>query len=297
MSVTDLHAVVRWAQDRLREAGVASPESDAVALAAHVQAVEAGEIARRMVLRAPLDPGDADRYAALVAERAARVPLQHLTGRAHFRRLTLAVGPGVFIPRPETEVLLDLALAELRDLAAGGSGAPVVVDLCTGSGAIALAVKDEWPGAAVHAVELSAHAHAWATRNVAALGLDVDLVLGDAATAFPELAGGVDVVTCNPPYIPTTMVPVDPEVADHDPAIALYGGSEDGLAIPLRLAARAADLLRAGGLLLMEHAEAQGETLPAALARAGGWAEVVDRADLAGRPRVCVARRATAHAP
>ena len=202
-------------------------------------------------------------------------------------RLTLAVGPGVFVPRPETEVTAGLAI----DAASRTGQDAVVVDLCTGSGAIALAVKDEVPSARVLAVELSDLAHGWAVANRDRLGLDVDVRVGDATTAFPELEGDVDVVVSNPPYIPTDAVPVDPEVRDHDPHVALYGGSADGLAVPLAVAARAARLLREGGVLVMEHADTQGTSLPAALRRTGSWVDVVDHDDLTGRPRTTVAVR------
>jgi release factor glutamine methyltransferase len=281
--VTDLRAAVRSATARLAEAGVASPEADAVALAAHALGVGVGDVRKAMVLGGAAPAA----YEALVEQRAERVPLQHLTGRAGFRRLELSVGPGVFVPRPETEFVAGLAIDAAR---ASGPG-PVVVDLCTGSGAIALAVKDEVPQAQVYAVELAKDAHAWAARNVADTGLDIVLARGDAATAFPELDGAVDVVVSNPPYIPVGMVPVDPEVRDHDPEVALFGGSEDGLAIPVAVAARAAALLRPGGVLVMEHADSQGELLPGALRRAGTWIEVDDHRDLAGRPRATMARR------
>jgi len=146
-------------------------------------------------------------------------------------------------------------------------------------------------GAEVHAVELSREAHAWAEQNVATLAPEVDLRLGDATTAFADLEGGVDVVVCNPPYIPDGAVPLDPEVRDHDPELALYGSSADGLAVPLAMAARAASLLRDGGVLVMEHADSQGRSLPAALRAAGAWAEVSDHDDLTGRPRAAVAVR------
>ncbi|HYN29683.1 MAG TPA: peptide chain release factor N(5)-glutamine methyltransferase [Dermatophilaceae bacterium] len=305
--MSDLRAAVRDATERLSLAGVPSPGPDAVALAAHLLGVAPAEVRRRMVLGAPAPEG----YAVLVAERAARVPLQHLTGRVGFRRLVLEVGPGVFVPRPETECVAGWAVEAARAAPAGrgvaagrvvgaepvaragaaGAG-PVVVDLCTGSGAIALAVKDEVPSARVYAVELSDLAHAWALRNRDRLRLDVDLLLGDAATALPELDGGVDVVVANPPYIPPGAMPVDPEVRDHDPEVALYGGGPDGLRVPLAVAARAAGLLRPGGVLVMEHADTQGRTLPAALRRAGGWREVADREDLTGRPRAVLATRA-----
>jgi release factor glutamine methyltransferase len=280
---SDLRAAVRAATSRLADAGVPSPEADAVALAAHLMKVSVGDVRKAMVLGAPAPAA----YEALVDERAARVPLQHLTGRAGFRRLELSVGPGVFVPRPETEFVAGLAID-----AALALEAPVVVDLCTGSGAIALAVADEVPTATVYAVELGREAHAWAERNVADTGLAVDLRLGDATKSFPELDGTVDVVVANPPYIPVGMVPLDPEVRDHDPELALYGGGEDGLAIPLAVARRAAELLRPGGLLVMEHADSQGVSLPGALRRAGEWTDVADHDDLTGRPRATTARRA-----
>jgi release factor glutamine methyltransferase len=282
----DLRAAVRSATTRLAEAGVPSPETDALALAAHALGVSVGDVRKAMVLGAAAPAA----YEALVSERAARMPLQHLTGRAGFRRLELSVGPGVFVPRPETEFVAGLAIE-----AALALDAPVVVDLCTGSGAIALAVADEVPAAQVYAVELGEDAHAWAAHNVALSGLPVDLRHGDATAAFPELDGRVDVVVSNPPYIPVGMVPLDPEVRDHDPELALYGGSDDGLRTPLAVARRAAALLKPGGVLVMEHADSQGQTLPAALRRTGEWTDVADHDDLAGRPRATTARRRQAH--
>lgn len=285
--MTTLRSEVVRATAALAEAGVPSPEADAVALAAFALGSDVADVRRRMVLLDQADAGLLERYAGLVAERGARIPLQHLTGRAGFRRLELSVGPGVFVPRPETEFVAGLAIA-----AALGLEAPVVVDLCTGSGAIALAVSDEVPAATVYAVELGLEAHAWAERNVSDTGLAVELRLGDATEAFPELEGEVDIVVSNPPYIPVGMVPLDPEVRDHDPELALYGGSDDGLAIPLAVARRAAQLLRPGGLLVMEHADSQGESLPHALGRTGEWTDVTDHEDLTGRPRATTARRA-----
>lgn len=284
--MTDLRAAVRSATSRLRGAGVPSPETDALVLAAHAAGLDLPGVHRAMLLGLPVPAA----YEGLVDERCRRVPLQHLTGRSGFRHLELEVGPGVFVPRPETETVAGLAIDAVCRVLEGG-GEPVVVDLCTGSGAIALGVKDEVPRAHVHAVEVSDLAHAWAVRNRDRLGLDVEVVLGDARTAFPELAGVVDVVVSNPPYIPTTAVPNDPEVRDHDPEVALYGGSDDGLAIPLAVAANGARLLRPGGVLVMEHADTQGEALPTALRQTGLWSEVADHHDLAGRPRATVAVR------
>lgn len=291
--MTSLRSLVDAATATLDEGGVPTPRIDALLLAAHALGCDRGEVERRMLLGSAVEDDVATRLEVLVAERADRVPLQHLTGRAPFRRLELHVGPGVFVPRPETEQAVDHVLAALD-----GVDAPVVVDLCTGSGALALAVADEAPRAEVVAVELSDLALAWAARNIEATGLPVRLVAADA-TADPawvpdlaDLAGRVDVVVSNPPYVPTGMVPVEPEVADHDPSIALYGGSEDGLVIPLAVAASAARLLRPGGLLVMEHAEGQVEALPRALAATGAWTEVADHEDLTGRPRTTTARRA-----
>ncbi|WP_427385008.1 peptide chain release factor N(5)-glutamine methyltransferase [Janibacter sp. G56] len=282
-----MKAAVRAATARLAEAGVASPDVDAVVLAAHAGGTSVSDVRAAMILGGPAPEG----LEALVGQRAQRVPLQHLTGRAPFRHLELEVGPGVFVPRPETEDVAGFAIDAARAARESSGREPVVVDLCTGSGAIALAIADELPGAVVHAVELSPLAHAWAERNVAATGLPVTLEIGDATTAFGDLEGLVDVVVSNPPYIPTDQVPVDPEVRDHDPEIALYGGSVDGLAIPVAVAARAAELLRPGGVLVMEHADVQGVSLPAALRRSGSWRDVEDRTDATGRPRACVAVR------
>jgi len=228
-------------------------------------------------------------YQALIARRATREPLQHLTGTAAFRHEELAVGPGVFVPRPETELLAGWAVDRARDLVREGRS-PVVADLCTGSGAIALSVVHEVPEAQVHAVELDEAALEWAARNLAGSG--VDLRQGDIATALADLDGGVDVVVSNPPYIPmSAYAGVAPEARDHDPATALWAG-EDGLSA-IRVVERvAARLLRPGGWVGCEHADVQGEAAPAVFATAGRWGEVRDQRDLAGRPRYLTARLA-----
>jgi len=325
--VTSLREAVRDAVLVLSGAGIHSAEFDAITLAACALGTTSSEVHKLMIVGAPVPPGFED----LVAERARRVPLQHLTGKAGFRRLELSVGPGVFIPRFETELVAGLAIAHLnlishqpnppkpgkprdgaterganlgsvRGIVPGFGGdeptpslglRSVVVDLCAGSGAIALAIKDEVPAAEVHGVEVSELAHAWAIRNRDDLGLDVDIRLGDAALAFPELESGVDVVVSNPPYIPAGAIPVDPEVRDHDPEVALYGGSTDGLRIPLEVAARAAVLLRPGGLFVMEHADVQGDSVLARLASTGWWQDIQDHEDLNGRPRAVTAVRAS----
>jgi release factor glutamine methyltransferase len=290
---TDLGKLLREARHRLTRAGVASPDADAVQLAAHVLGATPGDVRARALRGAAVEPPDGDAFLALVDARADRVPLQHLTGVVGFRTLELAVGPGVFVPRPETEVVAGLAIDEARTLAT-----PLVVDLCTGSGAVALAVAVEVPAARVVAVELDPMAHAWAARNVDALAgrLDgrVDLRLGDAVRAdtgvAADLAGAVDVLVANPPYIPAGARPVDPEVADHDPPLALYGGGDDGLAVPRGVVAAAAGLLRPGGLLVMEHADTQGPGTRALVA-GPGWRDVRTADDLTGRARALVARR------
>ena len=267
---------------RLREAGVASPERDADLLLAHVLGVGLG----RLPLVDDLDAPAQEQYDALLARRAAREPLQHLTGSAAFRHVDLAVGPGVFVPRPETELLAGWAIE-----CAGALDRPaVVVDLCTGSGAIARAVADEVPGAEVHAVELDEGALAWAERNLSGTG--VDLRHGDLATAFDDLRGSVDVVVCNPPYIPLeAWESVAAEARDHDPHLALFSG-QDGLDAIRVLEQRAALLLRPGGVVGAEHADVQGESAPGVFAATGRWLDVADHRDLAGRPRYLTARLA-----
>jgi release factor glutamine methyltransferase len=282
--------LVAAASRRLREAGVASPEHDAAELLAHVL----GTRRSQLVLVDEVAGEPATAFERLVARRAAREPLQHLTGVAFFRHVELAVGPGVFVPRPETELLAGWAIEVASRLAAlDGSttdAPPVVVDLCTGSGAIAKAVKDEVPSAAVYAVELSDDAFGWAQRNLAGTG--VDLRQGDMATAFDDLLGRVDVVVCNPPYIPLeAWESVAAEARDHDPHLALFSG-QDGLDAIRVLERRAAGLLKAGGVVGFEHADEQGEAAPSVFSSAGRWADVRDHRDLAGRPRFVTARLA-----
>lgn len=298
---------------RLAAAGVAAPRTDAELLAAHALGTDRSGLQRLLLVRSAWPEGASRRFEALVAERADRVPLQHLTGRAPFRRIELAVGPGVFLPRPETELLAGAAVEELRALRTRGAGARsgdavagdrvagrravdglLAVDLCTGSAAVPLAVVDEVEGVRLGAVEVDPLAHAWAKRNVDALGRGrVDLRLADVADTLdvlPEAAGRCDVVTANPPYIPDDAVPVDPEVAEHDPALALYGGP-DGLRVLRVCVDVAGRLLRPGGLLVMEHAEPQCDGVAEVLRRAGGWDDVSHHDDLTGRPRLTSARR------
>jgi release factor glutamine methyltransferase len=224
-----------------------------------------------------------------VRRRARREPLQHLLGRAWFRHLEVEVGPGVFVPRPETEVVAQAAIDEAQRCSGSGRAA-VVVDLGTGSGVIALSVATEVVGSVVHAVEVDEQAWTWAVGNCA--GHPVHLHRADLRTCCPELDGEVDVVVSNPPYIPPDAVPVDPEVSDYDPPQALYGGGDDGLDVARAVVARAERLLRDGGLLVLEHADSQSEAVVGLLG--SSWAEVGTHRDLARRPRFVTARRTDA---
>ncbi len=285
---TPLRALLRAATGRLTEAGVDSPEHDARALAVHVLG-----LARPSDLLLADDPTEvqAAAFEELLARRADRVPLQHLTGTVGFRYLELEVGPGVFVPRPETESVVQWAVDAVH---AHGWTAPLAVDLCTGSGTIAFALANELPGATVHAVERDEAALAWTQRNaqnrVKAGDPAVQLHLGSAEDALPGLDGTLDLVISNPPYVATTEAHIpDPEVLDHDPGIALWAG-EDGLDV-IRLVEQAARrLLKPGGLLVVEHSDRQGSTAPALLLAAGGWDEVQDHRDYAGRDRFVTAR-------
>lgn len=266
---------------RLSEAGVDSPDSDVTLLLCHVLGTSPGNL----VLVEDLTPEDVAEMDRLLDRRSTRVPLQHLTGRAWFRFVDLEVGPGVFVPRPETELLAGWAVEVCAEIEA-----PVVVDLCTGSGAIAKAVAHEVPAARVHAVELDPDAHRWAERNLAGTG--VDLRQGDMATAFDDLDGQVDVVVCNPPYIPLeAWESVALEARDHDPHLALFSG-QDGLDAMRVLERRAAALLRPGGVVGAEHADVQGESAPGVFVASGRWSDVRDHRDLAGRARFVTARLA-----
>jgi release factor glutamine methyltransferase len=259
---------------------------DAELLLAHV----VGRSRAGLVLLDEVPDDAAARFAALLDQRADRVPLQHLTGRAPFRLLELAVGPGVFVPRPETELLAGWALARLA-----GVVGPVVVDLGAGSGALALSIAHEHPGARVTAVERDPGALEWTRHNAgaraAAGDTPVTVLAGDMTDAalLRDLDGVVDLVVSNPPYVPDGAV-VPREVGDHDPPLALWGGP-DGLDVVRGLLVTAARLLRPGGWLGIEHADQQGGSLPAVVRASGAFTDVQDHEDLAGRPRFTTARR------
>jgi len=272
-------ALLAAATDRLRAAGIASPEYDAAELLAFVCGVS-----RTRLGTIDPDPRQQASYDDLVARRARREPLQHLVGTTGFRYRELAVGSGVFVPRPETEVMVGWILDRLKDVKA-----PLVVDLCSGSGAIAGAVATERPDSTVHAVELSAEACVWARRNLAGTG--VILHERDIDGCLPELDGRVDAVIANPPYIPlTAWESVAPEARDHDPALALWSG-DDGLDAIKVVAATVGRLLKPGGWFACEHADVQGESAPAVFAATGLFGQVRDQVDLADRPRFATGRR------
>lgn len=279
----NLQEAIRDATDRLRAAGVASPEHDARALAVHVAGV-----ARPSDL-AMVEQIDLTAYGELVTRRAARVPLQHLTGSVGFRWIELEVGPGVFVPRPETESVVQWAIDALQ-----GHEAPLVVDLCAGSGTIAFALANEVPGAIVHAVERDPGAFTWTQRNatnrVAAGDPEVQLHLGSVEDCLPGLDGTFDLVISNPPYVAENERHLpDPEVVDHDPEIALFAGA-DGLDV-IRLVEQAAmRLLKPGGFVVVEHSDRQGVSAPAVFG--AGWTDVGDHQDLTGRDRFVTARKA-----
>jgi release factor glutamine methyltransferase len=277
---TPLAPLLAGATASLAAAGVASPRVNAELLAASVLRIGRGRLALVDAIR----DGEARRFTELVAERARRIPLQHLIGTAAFRHLELAVGDGVFVPRPETELLAGWGIAHTAPGA-------TVVDLCSGTGAIALSVADEAAPGRVIAVERSPAALAFLRRNTA--GTAVEVIAGDVTdpAVLSDLRGAVDVVLCNPPYVPEgTAVP--PEVAEHDPAEAVFGG-RDGLAVIRPVVALAAALLKPGGVVGIEHDDGHAAAVLGILHADGRFADVVEHHDLSGRPRYATGRRSS----
>ncbi len=272
---------------RLAEAGVVSPRTDAELIAARLHGVSRAQL--HLVPDAGFDP----RFWDDIARREAREPLQHITGIAYFRYLELAVGPGVFVPRQETEVMTGWAIEQL---AAMDVAEPLVADLGTGSGAIALSIAQESPRARVHAVEADPLARQWTERNIASVAAAsphtagrVRLHAADFASALAELDGQVDLVVSNPPYIPAEAW-VPPEVGEYDPATALWGGV-DGMAAVRVVEATARRLLRPGGIVAVEHGAQQGAAVYWVFAEENGWRETRNHVDLAGRDRFVTAAR------
>lgn len=284
-----LKQAVDGAAARFAAVGIEQASVDAELIAAHVLQVSRGELGAKMVTGESFDANQSELFAALVEKRSARVPLQHLTGVAYFRNLELQVGPGVFVPRPETELLVDLAIGALSKSALAETANPIVVDLGTGSGAIALAIAQELPQSKVFAVELNPDSISFTRKNFERYGQNAKLVQGDMADAFAELNGQVHLLVSNPPYIPNDMVPRDPEVHLHDPKLALYGGA-DGMDLVHTVLAVANRLLVSGGKLLIEHADIQGE-ITRRLASEAGFIDVKTLQDLAGRDRALSATK------
>ena len=276
---------IALAAARLAEAGVESPRAEAELIAAHVHGVKRTELHR--VADTDFDA----RFWESVGRRAAREPLQHITGCAYFRYLELEVGPGVFVPRPETEVMTGWAIDRLREM---DVAEPVVVDLGTGSGAIALAIAQEVPRARVHAVEADPLARPWTERNIERLAAAapytkgrVTLHGGDFADSLHELDGQVDLVVSNPPYIPLGAG-VPPEVGEYDPPAALWGGADglDAIRVVERVARR---LLRPGGLVAVEHGAPQGAAVYWVFPEEAGWRDTRNHKDLTRRDRFVTA--------
>ncbi|MSW97260.1 MAG: peptide chain release factor N(5)-glutamine methyltransferase [Actinobacteria bacterium] len=282
-----LDAAVRSAVEEFLAVGIPSPQVDALLLAAHVLGIGRGELAARLVSGDTLTREQLDRLAGYVARRVAREPLQHITGESGFRQLVLDIGPGAFVPRPETELLVQMVVDAVL---ASGQASPRVIDLGTGSGAIALAVASEVPHANVWAVEKSPEARAWAAHNNEKYGGIVTLLAGDLATTellLGDEVGTMDVVVSNPPYIPDDAQPRDPEVRLYDPAVALFGGA-DGLDVIRQVASVAARIIAPGGLVAIEHGELQGPAVRKILADAG-WRNAATHPDLTTRDRYTTA--------
>ena len=281
-----VRAALARAAERLSAAGVESARSDAETLLSEVTRLPRS----RLHTVDDLSDETLRAFRSLVARREGREPLQHITGRAAFRHLDLEVGPGVFVPRPETEVMAGVAVDELRRLVGSATVEPLAVDLCSGSGAVAVAMATEARGSRVVAVELSSEAAEFAVRNAA--GSAVEVRCGDIADAVDDLAGRAQVVIANPPYIPLgAYESVAVEARAFEPPLALWSGA-DGLDMVRKVAAVAAKLLTPDGLVLCEHADVQGESARRIFTATGDWVNVRDCPDLAGRPRFISARRA-----
>ena len=283
-----LRSLLAEASQRLADAGVPSPDHDARELAAFAMGVD-----RLPVGDVEVGSEHARRFEALLARREHREPLQHILGSSVFRYVTLQVRAGVFVPRPETEVVAQVAIDEAEALAAEGLR-PLVVDLCCGTGAIAVSAATEVPTAVVHAIDASREAVDLASINAdAAHAANVTVGFGDVAdpSVLADLDGTVDVLVSNPPYIPSGAIPIDPEVRDYDPPSALFGGGEDGLDVPRAVVAAAVRLLRPGGLFVMEHADVQGAQTREIAFLTGAFESIETRRDMTGRDRMLVARR------
>jgi release factor glutamine methyltransferase len=283
-----LNQLLDDASSRFEAAGIETALVDAELLAGYILGLSRGELQTALIADT-LKPTEAqaENLKQLVARREAREPLQHLTGEAHFRNITLKVGKGVFVPRPETEWVTQFAVDAAKATAVAE---PLVFDLCAGSGAIGLAIASEVANARVIGIEKSADAFAYTRANYQAIAPDNGTaILGDLSEAPSDCDGLADVVISNPPYIPDQMVPVYPEVALHDPGLALYGGN-DGLDVVRVVSQTAKRLLHEGGTLVIEHADMQGEAVRQLLLN-DGWRQVRTHQDFNGRDRTATAIR------
>jgi len=280
-----LRELVEHAANRFQEAGIESAQVDAELLAGFVLSLTRGGVQTAIISGSEISESDSEAITNLYGRRLQREPLQHITGKGYFRNLELAVGKGVFIPRPETEFVAQLAIDALRSMS---TEQPIAVDLGTGSGAIALAMATEVTHSEVYAVEKSADAIGFTRKNFETYGgRNTTLTHGDLADAFSELDGTVSVVVSNPPYIPNAAVPRDVEVNLHDPELALYGG-DDGMQVMHQVSSRAKQLLHTGGTLVVEHADSQAAQV-SQLLLADGWRQVRSHKDLTGRDRAVTA--------
>jgi release factor glutamine methyltransferase len=280
-----LSEALALASQKLSQAGVPSPQADATWLLCHILDTDRSDLLTRITFDQELTTEQKVAFDAALARREKREPLQHITGTAAFRSLELKVGPGVFVPRPETEQVVQYAIDYLRQLPVPGKA----IDLGTGSGAIAIAMAFEVPQTKVYAVELSEDAHDYAAHNIAANNVSVELRLGAMQEVVGDLIGQLDVVISNPPYIPDSAIPIDPEVRDYDPELALYGG-EDGLDVIRDISGIGAALLRPGGLLVLEHADGQSDAIRELLLN-DGWFSVSAFQDATLRYRTITAIR------
>ena len=277
MLVSDL---LSEASSKLEAAGVTSATVDAELLACFCLAISRSELQLLVATKSEFPIQHLDQFQLVLSRRVSREPLQHITGTAPFRHLELKVGPGVFTPRPETEQVVGYAMEKISKL-----HNPLIVDLCSGSGAIAISLTTEISGSKVFAVELSKAAFGYLLQNAASYGLpEENLRNEELQTSLSELDGLVDLVISNPPYIPNDAIPVDLEVQLHEPSMSLYAGV-DGLDAIRQISIRAKSLLISGGLLVLEHADSQSSSI-AKLLLAEGWLEIEARADLAGKERM-----------
>ena len=280
-----LREVVEHAIEKLQSVGITDAHVDVELIVGHALGLSRGGVQSAIITNQSIDDDAAKSLNDMFGRRFAREPLQHITGVAYFRQLELKVGRGVFIPRPETESVAQLAIDSLR---ADSSPEPIAVDLGTGSGAIALSMHTEVAQARVYAVEKSADAYQYTRQNFDRYPGAV-LQLGELADSFNQLNGSVSVVVSNPPYIPSDMIPIDPEVHLYDPELALYGGA-DGMQVIRQVSIAAMRLLKPGGVLIVEHADSQSAQV-CELLLADGWTSIVAHKDLTGRDRSVSATR------